>query len=146
MASLLMNRVHGRKTVVRSASKHARLVEKLRAELLKAAHERRTLTYGYLMKRFSLSRGRVIPGLLGEIDRAEHEPGSPGLAPLVVRKDTHFPGGGFFCDEDLPPSLRRARSRSTDPILTPDEEAYVKSRQVAIWSHYSRSKDEQATT
>jgi hypothetical protein len=123
-----------------SDSGYAKLAKRFRGELLKAAQERRTVTYGYLMKRFSISRGRVISGLLGEVDAMESRKGSPGFAALVVRKDTGFPGGGFFCDPGLPVALQRGSERSTDPKLSLREMAYVRGRQRFIWSFYSKSK------
>jgi len=96
------------------------------------------MTYGRLMKRHHLSRGRKLSQTIGEIDRAEYEMGAPGFASIVVRKDTGLPGGGYFCDPELPPGLRRPRLRSSDPKLSPAEISYVRQQQLKVWRHYGR--------
>lgn len=107
-----------------------------RKELLAAARGRRTVTYGILMKRFSLSRGRVLSELIGLVDRKEYESGAPGFAAIIVRKDTGYPGGGYFCDRDLTPRLRRPRGRSADPRLSGGERAHIRAQQEKIWAYY----------
>lgn len=113
-------------------------IEKLREELVRAAQARGTLTYGELMRLLGVSRGRPLFEAIVEVDRAEYSRGAPGFAAIIVRKDTGFPGGGFFCDEDLPPRLRRPFSRASDPKLSADEMNYVKEAQNRIWSYYSK--------
>lgn len=107
-----------------------------RQVLLEAARDGRTVTYGRLMKKFKLSRGRRISSVLGEVDRAERLAGAPGFAAIVVRKDTGYPGGGYFRDEELPPSLRRPAARSTDPRLSAEEKDHVRRQQGRIWGYY----------
>src|SRR2546428_7473890 len=89
------------------------LREDVRRMLLKAARNRRTVTYGSLMKKFHLSRGAPrgggVVGVLGGVDRRETEKGAPGFAAIVVRKDTRYPGGGFFCWDGVPSALRRPK-------------------------------------
>ena len=75
--------------------------------------------------------------MLGEIDREEYRAGAPGFAAIVVRKDTGYPGGGFFCWDDLPPELRRPPERCQDPKLSPTEKAYVRALQNKIWEYYT---------
>ena len=111
----------------------------MRRILRSAASDHRTVTYGELMKICRLPRGPLFSRVLGRVDTLERTEGAPGFAAIVVRKDTRFPGGGYFCDDDLPPSLRRPAKRSTDPRLTSAERRHVRSRQEAIWSHYSQS-------
>jgi len=116
------------------------LREEMRDELLRAALGRGTLTYGHLMKKFGLPRGdtgETMVGVLGEIDRAESRQGAPGFAAIVVRKDTGFPGGGFFCWEDIPEGLRRPKDRGQDPRLSQAEKGYVRAQQERIWAYYS---------
>ena len=116
--------------------------EDVRRELLRAALARQTVTYGYLMKRFHISRGaphgRGIVGVIGEIDREESRRRAPGFAALVVRKDTGYPGGGFFCWEGIPPSLRRPKREGPNPRLSEAEKRYVGRLQEGIWSFYQR--------
>jgi hypothetical protein len=112
-------------------------IEKLRQELLKAAKARGTLTYGDLMRLLGVSRGRPLFDAIVAVDRAEYGRGAPGFAAIIVRKDTGFPGGGFFCDDDLPPPLRRPFSRAADPKLSAGEMNYVKEAQRKIWDYYS---------
>lgn len=112
-------------------------IEALRGRLLAAARAHGTLTYGELMKLLGISRGRPLFDAIVEVDRAEYARGAPGFAAIIVRKDTGFPGGGFFCDDGLPPSLRRPFSRANDPKLSASEMNYVKGAQKKIWEYYS---------
>ncbi|HXW36495.1 MAG TPA: hypothetical protein VEJ36_01130 [Nitrososphaerales archaeon] len=114
--------------------------EEVRKELLKAALERRKVTYGYLMNKFGFTRGgraeESVVSILGEIDRDEERKGGPGFAAIVVRKDTGFPGGGFFCWKDVPEGIRRPNEKSQNPKLSQDEKDYVMSQQERIWRYY----------
>ena len=112
---------------------------KMRSDLLKAALAGITMTYGQLMKTHGLSRGRPLSKVIGEIDRLEYARGAPGFAAIIVRKDTGFPGGGYFCDDELPPTLRRPRVRASDPRLSAAEMNHVRSAQKKIWAYYSSS-------
>jgi hypothetical protein len=118
------------------------LRDDVRRELLGAAGDHRTVTYGLLMKKFRISRGapggRGIAGVIGEIDRHEAQSGAPGFAAIVVLKDTGFPGGGFFTWEGMPPGLRRPRSEGSNPRLSDAERRYVMNLQEEIWSYYQR--------
>ena len=112
----------------------------MRGELLTAALERRTVTYGQLMARFGLTRGdsgKTVVGVLSEIDRHEHDVGARGFAAIVVRKDTGYPGGGFFCWDDVPSELRRPQEKCQDPKLSHAEKAYVREQQEKIWEYYA---------
>jgi arsenate reductase len=111
--------------------------EQLRGALVRAAKARGTLTYGQLMKIMGLSRGRPLLEAISAVDRAEYFRGAPGFAAMIVRKDTGLPGGGFFCDDDLPPTLRRPPERASDPKLTAAEQNYVKEEQKKIWDYYA---------
>jgi hypothetical protein len=113
--------------------------EALRQELVRAAKAHGTLTYGELMKIMGISRGRPLFDAIVAVDRDEYSKGAPGFAAIIVRKDTGFPGGGFFCDDDLPPSLRRPFSRASDPKLSAAEMNYVKEAQKKIWVYYSNT-------
>jgi len=112
-------------------------IETLRKELLKAARAHGTFTYGELMRLMGISRGRPLFEAIAAVDKAEYARGAPGFAAIIVRKDTGFPGGGFFCDDDLPPQLRRPFSRASDPKLSAAEMNYVKEAQKRVWSYYS---------
>ena len=112
-------------------------VENLRQELLRTAKARGTLTYGELMRILGISRGRPLFEAISAVDRNEYRKGAPGFAAIIVRKDTGFPGGGFFCDDGLPPSLRRPFTRANDPKLSAAEMNYVKEEQKKIWDYYS---------
>jgi hypothetical protein len=116
------------------------LSEEVRRELLKAAKGHRTVTYGFLMKKFRLSRGspwgRGVVGVIGEVDRREVDQGAPGFAAIVVRKDTGYPGGGFFCWEGVPSALRRPRREGSNPRLSDAEKRYVRRLQEEIWDYY----------
>jgi hypothetical protein len=121
----------------------SRLRKDVRRRLLRAAKEGKTITYGHLMKSFGLTRGRGARGVvqvIGEIDDHERSHGGPGFAAMVVRKDTGFPGGGYFCHDgdDLPSGLRRTRNQGTNPRLSRAEKEHVLFEQKAIWNFYGR--------
>lgn len=90
------------------------------------------------MRRFHLSRGRKLSQTIGEVDRAEYAEGAPGFAAIIVRKDTGFPGGGYFCDDTLPPDLVRSRAGANNPRLTQREKDHIRRKQAEIWSYYSK--------
>ncbi len=117
-------------------------IETLRQELLRTARARGTLTYGELMRLMGVSRGRPLFEAISAVDRGEYARGAPGFAAIIVRKDTGFPGGGFFCDDDLPPFLRRPFSRANDPRLSAAEMNYVKEAQRRIWDYYTGAPDQ----
>lgn len=112
----------------------------MRGDLLRAARTHSKVTYGKLMKKYHLSRGRTLSQAIGEVDRAECAKGAPGFAAIIVRKDTGFPGGGYFCDDDLPAVLRRARARSADSRLSQAEKDHVLQQQERIWAYYAQSR------
>jgi hypothetical protein len=124
------------------------LRDDVRRELLRAAVNRRTVTYGSLMRKFRISRGapggKGIAGVIGEIDRHEAQRKAPGFAAIVVRKDTGYPGGGFFCWDGIPPSLRRPKREGLNPRLSDAEKKYVKKLQEGIWGFYGEPRDEPA--
>ncbi|HEV2138442.1 MAG TPA: hypothetical protein VGR53_06340 [Nitrososphaerales archaeon] len=113
---------------------------KMRIDLLKAARAKSKVTYGELMKRYHLSRGRPLIQAIGQIDMLEYERGAPGFAAIIVRRDTGFPGGGYFCDDGLPPGLRRNSRSRNDPRLTLAEKDYVLEQQERIWAHYTKTR------
>jgi hypothetical protein len=115
-------------------------VSKMRGDLLKAARARDKVTYGDLMKKYHLSRGRPLIEAIGEIDHQEYEQGAPGFAAIIVRRDTGFPGGGYFCDDELPATLRRSSRGRNDPRLSPAEKDYVLGQQKKIWGHYAKAR------
>ncbi len=120
-------------------------IEVLRKELVRVARTRGTLTYGELMKLLGISRGRPLFDAIVQVDRAESARGAPGFAAIIVRKDTGFPGGGFFCDDDLPPSVRRPYSRASDSNLSASEMNYVKEAQRKIWDYYAAEPQNQGS-
>jgi hypothetical protein len=123
------------------------LKDDVRRELLRAAADRRTVTYGSLMRKFRISRGapggKGIVGVIGEIDRHEAQRKAPGFAAIVVRTDTGYPGGGFFCWDGIPPSLRRAKREGLNPKLSDAEKKYVRKLQEGIWGFYQREVRDQ---
>lgn len=89
------------------------------------------------MKIMGVSRGRPLFEAIVAVDRDEYARGAPGFAAIIVRKDTGYPGGGFFCDDDLPADLRRPFSKASEPRLSAAELNYVKDAQKRIWDFYS---------
>ena len=114
-------------------------VEGMRRTLLRAARRGEKVTYGTLMRTFGLSRGKALTRMIARVDHLEYASGAPGFAAIIVRKDTSYPGGGYFCDSTLPPGLRRSISRSNDPRLTAAEQNHIRQQQERIWSYYSRT-------
>ncbi len=110
----------------------------MRRDLLEAARNRATVTYGLLMKRYGLSRGRRLSQVIGEIDEREYCKGAPGFAAIIVRKGTGLPGGGYFCDDELPSQIRRQRGRASDPRLSRVEMTHVREQQKKIWNYYGK--------
>lgn len=114
------------------------VVEGIRKTLLRAACRGETVTYGTLMRRFGLSRGKALTGMIAKVDRREYACGAPGFAAIIVRKDTGYPGGGYFCDDSLPPKLRRPGSRASDPRLSEGERSHISRQRAEIWGYYRR--------
>lgn len=111
-------------------------------ELVGVARKHKTVTYGHLMKKFRMTRGRGANGVvhaIGEIDRYENRRGGPGFGAIVVRKDTGYPGGGYFCYDDLPIGLKRPKSQRANPRLSDAEKEHIKNNQKVIWDHYTKS-------
>lgn len=113
----------------------------MRNELLSAARRRETVTYGLLMTRFGLTRGdsggKTVLGILSEVDKEQSRKGEPAFAAIVVRKDTGYPGGGFFCWDDVPVELRRPAGKCQDPKLSHAEKVYIRKLQQEIWDYYA---------
>jgi hypothetical protein len=77
--------------------------KKIRERLVEVAAKRDTIHYDEVAELVGLSlandyeRERILPGLLGDISRAEHEQGRPLLSAVVVAKgENQQPGRGFF--------------------------------------------------
>ena len=107
--------------------------------MLRAAGRGDKVTYGTLMRAFGLSRGKALTRMIAKVDHIEYASKAPGFAAIIVRKDTGYPGGGYFCDGTLPEGLRRPVSRGNDPRLSAAEQNHIKLQQRRIWSYYSRS-------
>ena len=75
-------------------------LDRLERVVVRAARERRPLTYGQLLAYFGLRVGPVtVGGLcrdLGRVERRRAAEGWPDLACLVVRKSDGLPGEGYF--------------------------------------------------
>lgn len=107
--------------------------------LLKTAVEHKTITYGSLMRKFGLTRGRGVRGIvriIGEVDEYESRRGAPGFGAIIVRKDTGFPGGGYFCYDGLPPGLRRSPGQGANPRLSRAEKEHIMKERETIWRYY----------
>ncbi|HYC26585.1 MAG TPA: hypothetical protein VEB67_01020 [Nitrososphaerales archaeon] len=84
-----------------------------------------------------ISRGKRLFEAIVEVDRAEYARGAPGFAAIIVRRDTGYPGGGFFCGDDLPPEVRRPYEKAADPKLSAAELNYAKEAQKKVWEYYA---------
>lgn len=129
--------VSGAQPVAGGQTTSTSALQSVREELLRAAKSRGKVTYGELMKLLGISRGKPLFDAIVAVDKAEYSQGAPGFAAIIVRKDTGFPGGGFFCDDGLPASVRRPFERASDPKLSAAEMNYVKEVQRKIWEFYS---------
>ncbi|HZW84968.1 MAG TPA: hypothetical protein VFE91_03570 [Nitrososphaerales archaeon] len=88
------------------------------------------------MKLLGVSRGRPLLDAIVEVDKAEYARGAPGFAAIIVRKDTGYPGGGFFCGDDVPVEVRRPFSKASYPKLSAAEMNYIKAAQRKVWDYY----------
>jgi hypothetical protein len=75
--------------------------EQIRDMLIKAAENRKVVHYAEVGRLLNFSMDnpshRVELGsILGEISTEEHENGRPLLSAVVVHKEDHLPGEGFF--------------------------------------------------
>lgn len=102
-------------------------------EIRNVAQRGGTVTYGRLMNRYRISRGRAkgIAEVLGVVSHREaclvgisHRP-PHHITAAVVRASTQYPSGGFFGLEGTPESLERSERQYRDPILSPTEKRYV---------------------
>jgi hypothetical protein len=75
-------------------------VKAVRALLIAAARERRTVSYAELLMelghRFTRPRMRALCRTLDAVDEAGRETGEPELAALVVRESDRLPGQGWW--------------------------------------------------
>jgi hypothetical protein len=75
-------------------------VPRVRAMLIAAARERRSLSYSEALAglglRFSRSKMRAFCRTLDRIDQDGRAAGEPGLAVLVVRESDRLPGQGWW--------------------------------------------------
>jgi hypothetical protein len=99
--------------------------------LLRAARERRAVTYGELLAFFERRVTRITVAALcrdlGAVCRRIEAAGGPDLACLVVRKADGLPGEGYF----LP---LRAEGSWAGPCTGPEALAFVRARQEAAFA------------
>jgi hypothetical protein len=101
-------------------------LDRLERALIRAALERRPVTYGQLLAFFGWKVTRVTVGALcrdlGRLEERRTGEGWPDLACLVVRRSDKLPGEGYFN------SLRRGDGYA-GPNVGPAAEAFLRSRQ-----------------
>ena len=85
----------------------------------------------------AVHRVATVVGTFGNRQK-EYEKGAPGFAAIVVRKDTGYPGGGFFCWEDIPTELRRPKGEGRNYSLSEEERRYVDREREKIWNYYQK--------
>ena len=99
---------------------------RLERALIRAALERRSVTYGQLLALFERKVTRITVAALcrdlGRVEERRAGEGWPDLACLVVRKSDALPGEGYF------DSLRREGAYA-GPGTGPGAEAFVRARQ-----------------
>ena len=83
----------------------------MRRELLRAAGDRGTVTYGSLMRKFRLSRGapggKGVVGVVGEVDRREARRGAPGFAAIAAKVEPHLRLGRVDTEAEQTPAISR---------------------------------------
>jgi hypothetical protein len=119
----------------------------VRQRLIEVARNRKTITYGELMKEFGIPRGHRKPGIgighvVGAISEHEYSHGRPLISAIVVRAYSESticpngaPGGGFFGLSGIPSQLIRSENNWGNP-LTNEERNFVKAEQEKIWNYW----------
>jgi hypothetical protein len=108
-------------------------LDRLEQVLIRAARERRTVTYGQLLAFFER---RVTPITvaalcrdLGAVCRRAEATGAPDLACLVVRKSDGLPGEGWFTGE--------RQSGYAGASTGPEAERRLRLRQEQAFEHFA---------
>jgi hypothetical protein len=118
-------------------------LDRLERALIRAAAERRPLTYGQLLAFFERRVTRITVSALcrdlGRVDERRSGEGWPDLACLVVRKSDGLPGEGYF------DALRREKTYA-GPSVGPAAEAFVRARQerAFLWARTQLERTEAA--
>ncbi len=80
------------------------LKAEIRALMIEAARARQTITYSELCRELKTAHlhyhSTLLTKLLSEIGQVEVEAGRGVLPAVVVTKQTHIPGGGYFAGMD----------------------------------------------
>ena len=119
-------------------------LDRLERVLVRAARERRPLTYGQLLAYFGLRVGRVTVGALcrdlGRMERHRAPDDWPDLACLVVRKSDGLPGEGYFAG-------LRAEGAYDGPSKGPEAAAALRARQerAFAWATATAEQDGEQT-
>ena len=100
--------------------------------LLSAAHRRKSLTYGEVLRHFERRTTPILVAALcrdlGRLAEKRADEGAPDLACLVVRKSDGLPGEGYFRD------LRDADGHRV-PAEGPRAAAYVREQQERAFAY-----------
>ena len=103
-------------------------LDRLERVLIRAALDRRPLTYGQLLAYFERRVTRITVSALcrdlGRLDARHAGEDWPDLACLVVRKSDGLPGEGYF-------EALRCEGGYAGPSVGPAAEAFVRARQDA---------------
>jgi hypothetical protein len=109
-------------------------LERFERVLIQAARERRSVTYGELLRYFERKVTRVTVGALcrdlGLVCRRVEAAGGPDLAALVVRKSDGLPGEGYF-------RALRDESGYKGPSVGPRAARLVARRQREVFAYYA---------
>ncbi|GGB33693.1 hypothetical protein GCM10011380_23950 [Sphingomonas metalli] len=107
-------------------------VARVRALLLDAAREERSLSYSEILRalghRFTRPKMRALCRTLDAIDAAGAASGEPGLAVLVVRESDRLPGQGWW--------VGSAERGYTGPWEGPDAAAHIAEKQQAAFKFW----------
>jgi hypothetical protein len=83
---------------------YAALRDEIRAVMIEAAKARQTITYAELCRELKTAHlhyhSTLLTKLLNEIGKEEVAAGRGVLPAVVVTKQTHIPGGGYFAGMD----------------------------------------------
>lgn len=111
-----------------------------------SARRGRAITYGEIMRVCHVPRGQLIHNgkavgdVVGEISEWTWDTWGIYLSAIVVRKNTAYPGGGFFGLKGIPTTFARGEEGWSDRRLTADEKGFLRKRQQEVFAWAKRRK------
>lgn len=112
----------------------------------KSAKRGLTITYGEIMRECGVPRGqpvrngKAVGDVVGQISEWTREEWGIYLSAIVVRKNTGYPGGGFFGLRGIPKAFARDEAGWADQRLTADEKIFLRKRRQEAFGWAKRRK------